>query len=101
MADTSRGVFRFDGVRFQSVDEATNGVASNLDLDSVFVAPSGTSGLLRVRRMLLWKNGTLTTYPIEGARLRCKRMAWLKIKMGHSGFKRVPGWRTCMEQPAT
>jgi signal transduction histidine kinase/ligand-binding sensor domain-containing protein len=61
---TSRGVFRFDGVRFQSVDEATNGAASNRDLDSVFVAPSGNIWFTtRAAGMLLWKNSTLTTYP--------------------------------------
>jgi signal transduction histidine kinase/ligand-binding sensor domain-containing protein len=61
---TSKGVLRFDGVRFQSLDEATNGAVHASDIDSVFLSPSGGlwlstegAGLLR------WKDGKLSTFP--------------------------------------
>src|SRR5271170_3606791 len=37
---TSRGVVRFDGVRFQSVEEATHGAAHYSEIDSVFLSSS-------------------------------------------------------------
>src|ERR1700722_19613386 len=33
---SSRGIFRFDGVRFQTVDDATNGAVRNHDVESVY-----------------------------------------------------------------
>ena len=38
---TSTGVFRFDGVRFQSVEEATNGAVHNSEIHAVFLSSSG------------------------------------------------------------
>src|SRR6266478_9793346 len=38
---TSNGVFRFDGVRAESIDQVTNGIVHNKDLYSVFVANDG------------------------------------------------------------
>src|SRR5215468_8560257 len=38
---TSTGVFRFDGVRFQSVEEVTNGAVENSEIHSVFLSSSG------------------------------------------------------------
>ena len=38
---TSKGISRFDGVRFQSVDEVTGGAVHGADMDSLFLAPSG------------------------------------------------------------
>src|SRR5215475_13804402 len=35
---TSTGVFRFDGVRFQSVAEVTNGAVENSEINSVFLS---------------------------------------------------------------
>ena len=60
---TSTGVFRFDGVRFQSVEEATNGAVPNSEIHAVFLSPSGGLWLkTRAAGLLFWKNGRLTTY---------------------------------------
>jgi signal transduction histidine kinase/ligand-binding sensor domain-containing protein len=60
---TSTGVFRFDGVRFQSVEEATNGAAPNSEIHAVFLSPSGGVWLkTRAAGLLFWKDGRLTTY---------------------------------------
>src|ERR1700683_3566648 len=36
---TSKGVLRFDGVWFQSVEEVTRGAARSNEIDSVFLSP--------------------------------------------------------------
>src|ERR1700760_100353 len=60
---TSTGVFRFDGVRFQSVEEATNGAASNSEIHAVFLSSTGGVWLkTRAAGLLFWKDGHLTTY---------------------------------------
>jgi signal transduction histidine kinase/ligand-binding sensor domain-containing protein len=60
---TSTGVFRFDGVKFQSVEEATNGAVPNTEVSSVFLSPSGGIWLkTRAAGLLLWKAGQLTTF---------------------------------------
>ena len=60
---TSTGVFRFDGVRFQSVEEATNGAAPNSEIHAVFLSLSGGVWLkTRAAGLLFWKDGRLTTY---------------------------------------
>jgi signal transduction histidine kinase/ligand-binding sensor domain-containing protein len=60
---TSTGVFRFDGVRFQSVEEATNGAVPNSEIHAVFLSPSGGLWLkTRAAGLLFWKDGRLTTY---------------------------------------
>src|ERR1700750_1190456 len=60
---TSTGVFRFDGVRFQSVEEATNGAAPNREILAVFLAASGGVWLkTRAAGLLFWKDGRLTTF---------------------------------------
>ena len=60
---TSTGVFRFDGVRFQSVEEATNGAAPNREIHAVFLAASGGVWLkTRAAGLLFWKDGRLTTF---------------------------------------
>src|SRR6266404_4452441 len=38
---TSTGVFRFDGVRFQSVEQVTNGAVQNHEIQSAFLSASG------------------------------------------------------------
>src|SRR5271170_1080685 len=38
---TSKGVLRFDGVRFQSVEDVTRGAAHDNEIDSVFLSSSG------------------------------------------------------------
>ena len=61
---TSKGVLRFDGVRFQSVEEVTHGAVQDAEIDSVFISPS--SGLWFTTQgagLLFWKDGQLTTFP--------------------------------------
>src|SRR6202161_4792237 len=60
---TSTGVFRFDGVRFQSVEEATNGAVHNSEIHAVFLSSSGGIWLkTRAAGLLFWKAGRLTTF---------------------------------------
>lgn len=64
---TSNGVFRFDGVRFQSADEITAGAAQNNELSSVFVASSGDVWFrTRAPGLLLWRDGKLSVFPGKG-----------------------------------
>ena len=61
---TSRGVLRFDGVRFQSVEEATYGAVHNGEIDSVFLPSSGGLWLTTEGAgLLFWKDGRLTAFP--------------------------------------
>ncbi len=60
---TSTGVFRFDGVRFQSVEEATNGAVHNSEIHAVFLSSAGGVWLkTRAAGLLFWKAGHLTTF---------------------------------------
>ena len=64
---TSKGVFRFDGVRFESADTITAGAAQNAELNSVFVASSGDVWFrTRAPGLLLWKDGKLSAFPGNG-----------------------------------
>jgi signal transduction histidine kinase/ligand-binding sensor domain-containing protein len=61
---TAKGVFRFDGVRFESLDEVTNGAVHNAEIDYAYASPSGNVWLTTVNSGLLrWKNNTVTRYP--------------------------------------
>jgi signal transduction histidine kinase len=61
---TSNGVFRFDGVRFQPVEEVTRGAVHDNEIDSVFLSSSGGVWLTtQGAGLLLWKDGHLTTFP--------------------------------------
>src|ERR1700760_1158877 len=61
---TSTGVFRFDGVRFQSVEEVTNGAVENSQIHSAFLSPSGGVWLkTRAAGLLIWKDGRLSVFP--------------------------------------
>ena len=60
---TSKGVLRFDGVRFQSVEEATFGAVHANEIDSVFFSSSGGLWLTTEGAgLLLWKDGKLTEF---------------------------------------
>src|SRR5215813_1495127 len=60
---TSTGVFRFDGVRFQSVEEVTNGAEENSQIHSAFVSSSGGVWLkTRAAGLLLLKDGRLSVF---------------------------------------
>ncbi|HTB17513.1 MAG TPA: two-component regulator propeller domain-containing protein, partial [Bryobacteraceae bacterium] len=61
---TSKGVLRFDGVRFQSVEEVTRGAAHDSEIDSVFLSSSGGLWLTTEGAgLLFWKDGRLTNFP--------------------------------------
>ena len=61
---TSKGVLRFDGVRFQDLDEVTRGAVHGTEIDSVFLSHSGGLWLTTEGAgLLLWKDGRLTTFP--------------------------------------
>jgi ligand-binding sensor domain-containing protein len=61
---TAKGVFRFDGVRFESLDEVTNGAVHNAEIEYAYASPSGNIWLTTVNSgLLLWKNNTVTRYP--------------------------------------
>jgi ligand-binding sensor domain-containing protein len=61
---TPTGVFRFDGLRFESTDEVTNRQVHNADLVTVFLSSSGGVWLTtRTRGLLLWKDNRVTNYP--------------------------------------
>jgi signal transduction histidine kinase/ligand-binding sensor domain-containing protein len=61
---TSRGVLRFDGVRFQTVAEATYGAVDTNEIDSVFLPSSGGLWLSTTSAgLLFWKDGRLTAFP--------------------------------------
>jgi signal transduction histidine kinase/ligand-binding sensor domain-containing protein len=60
---TSTGVFRFDGVRFESIEETTNGAIHNNEIQSVFLSRSGGLWLkTRASGLLFWKAGSLSVY---------------------------------------
>src|SRR5689334_20505626 len=61
---TTNGVFRFDGVRFESMDEVSSGAVRNQDIDSVFVAANGALWLsTRARGLLRWQNRAVASFP--------------------------------------
>ena len=61
---TSKGVRRFDGVRFQSLEEVTRGAVHDNEIDSVFFSSSGGLWLTTEGAgLLLWKDGRLTAFP--------------------------------------
>jgi len=54
---SSNGIFKFDGIKFQSVDEATNGAILNHDVDAVLPSRFGGMWFTTKRRTLvLWRN---------------------------------------------
>jgi ligand-binding sensor domain-containing protein len=60
---TSTGVFRFDGVRFQSIEEVTNGAVENSEIHSVFLSASGGVWLkTRAAGLLFWKDGRVSVF---------------------------------------
>lgn len=60
---TSKGVYRFDGVRFQSVGEATNGAVKDDDVDSAFASSlGGVWFVTRSQGMLFWKDYKVTAF---------------------------------------
>lgn len=61
---TSKGVFRFDGVRFQSIEEVTRGTVRSDEIDSVFLSRSNGLWLTTEGAgLLFWKDGHLTSFP--------------------------------------
>jgi signal transduction histidine kinase/ligand-binding sensor domain-containing protein len=61
---TSRGVLRFDGARFQSLEEVTRAAVHDSDIDSVFLSSSGGLWLpTQGGGLLFWKDGRLSNFP--------------------------------------
>jgi PAS domain S-box-containing protein len=61
---TPKGVYRFDGQRFESTDEVTNRKVHNADIVTVFPSSSGGVWLTtRTHGLLLWKDNRMTSYP--------------------------------------
>ena len=61
---TSKGVLRFDGVRFQTLEEVTRGAVREGDIDSVFLGASGGLWLpTEGAGLLFWKDGQLSNFP--------------------------------------
>jgi signal transduction histidine kinase/ligand-binding sensor domain-containing protein len=61
---TSKGVLRFDGVRFQSIEEVTRGAVHDNEIDSVFLSSSGGTWLTtQGAGLLYWKDGRLVNFP--------------------------------------
>ena len=58
---TARGVLRFDGLRFESLQQVTFGAVQDSDVLSVFIASSGSAWLTtRSAGTLRWRAGVLT-----------------------------------------
>jgi signal transduction histidine kinase/ligand-binding sensor domain-containing protein len=61
--NTANGVVRFDGVRFQSVEDATNNAVHSPDIRSVYLAPSGRIWFTtRTADLILLDRGQATVY---------------------------------------
>ena len=61
---TSTGIFRFDGIRIEAIDEVTRGVVTNTGLDAVLPAQKGGIWLMtRSSGLLFWNNGHITSFP--------------------------------------
>jgi len=61
---TSKGVLRFDGVQFQSLEDVTRRAVDDREIDSVFLSASGGLWLTTEGAgLLLWKDGKLSTFP--------------------------------------
>jgi signal transduction histidine kinase/streptogramin lyase len=61
--NTANGVVRFDGVRFQSVEEATNNALLSSDIRAAYIAPSGRIWFTtRTAGLVLLENGHAGVY---------------------------------------
>lgn len=64
--NTANGVVRFDGVRFQSLDDATDNSLSNSEIRSVYIAPSGRSWFTtRTAGLILLEKGKISLYSTD------------------------------------
>jgi signal transduction histidine kinase/ligand-binding sensor domain-containing protein len=95
---TSKGVFRFDGVAFRSVEEVTNGAAKTRNINAVYVSASGGVWLsTQSAGLLLWKDGKLTTYTdrrctpsLKSGSVSEDQEGWLWVQ-GQAGLYRTNG----------
>jgi ligand-binding sensor domain-containing protein len=61
---TTNGVYRFDGVRLQTMDEVSGWAIRNRDLDSVFVTRNGDIWLsTRAQGLINWRIGVANSFP--------------------------------------
>ena len=74
---TSRGVLRFDAVKFENMQEVSNGAIRN---DEAYAVMAGRSGYVwlttRAAGLLLWKDGKVTAFPFD------RRSSPLLLRMG-------------------
>ncbi len=63
---TSHGVLRFDGVKFDSIEDVTNSAIRNGDVISVMVGRGDYIWLTtRAAGLLLWKDHTVSAFPMD------------------------------------
>jgi ligand-binding sensor domain-containing protein len=63
---TANGVVKFDGVNFQSLENATNSAVRSYDISSVFFAPSGKIWFTtRTSGLVLFEAGKAVEYPFD------------------------------------
>jgi ligand-binding sensor domain-containing protein len=61
--NTANGVVRFDGVRFQSLEDATNDALRSSDITAAYIAPSGRIWFTtRTAGLILLENGHAGVY---------------------------------------
>ena len=95
---TSKGVFRFDGVAFRSIEEVTNGAAKTRNINAVYLSPSGAVWLsTQSAGLLLWKGGKLTTFTdrrctpsLKSGSVSEDQDGWLWVQ-GQAGLYRTNG----------
>ena len=63
---TSRGVLRFDGVKFETMEEVTHGIIRNGEVNAVLVGRGDYVWLTtRAAGLLLWKDDKVTVFPLD------------------------------------
>ena len=74
---TSRDVLRFDAVKFENMQEVSNGAIRNDEAYAVMAGRSGNVWLTtRAAGLLLWKDGKVTAFPFD------RRSSPLLLRMG-------------------
>ncbi len=80
---TARGVLRFDGLRFLSVDEVTNGAVHGSDVDYAYAATGNHVWFsTRTGGLLLWNDGHLLSFPDRRCTPSLKTEEMLEDKEG-------------------
>jgi hypothetical protein len=81
-----RHIFRFDGIRFQSVEAVTHGAVGNNIVDAVLPAASGGIWFTtRSSGLLFWKDDHMTTFPDTRCTGRLREAPDGSLSIGGSG----------------